>query len=182
MKLCLVFPGIGYGIDKPLLYYSRKIVRNDYETICLSYSGDPKKAKSKKENLESFYKRAYKECSDKLKDVQFSNYDEILVISKSIGTAIGEKYVREHHLKARSVLFTPLNYTYEGENSEAIAFHGTNDPWASNEEIETLSASHHVPLYEIKDANHSLETGNLSVDLTNIKTIVLKVEDFIKGR
>jgi hypothetical protein len=181
MKLCLVFPGIGYGIDKPLLYYSRKIVREHYETVCLSYFGDPKEAKSKKESLETFYKRAYQECCEQLKNINFDDYDEILVISKSIGTAIGEKYVREHQLKVKSVLFTPLTYTYEGKNSHAIAFHGTDDPWASNEDIKTLSESHNVVLYEVDHANHSLETGELEKDLTNLKDIMMQVYAFIKG-
>lgn len=28
MKLAVFFPGIGYHCDKPLLYYSRKLVQN----------------------------------------------------------------------------------------------------------------------------------------------------------
>ena len=32
MKLAILFPGIGYHTDKPLLYYSKKILKNmDYE-------------------------------------------------------------------------------------------------------------------------------------------------------
>ena len=42
MKLAVFFPGIGYHCDKPLLYYSRKLVQEcGYkETITLSYSYD----------------------------------------------------------------------------------------------------------------------------------------------
>lgn len=28
MKLAILFPGIGYHTDKPLLYYSKKILKN----------------------------------------------------------------------------------------------------------------------------------------------------------
>jgi hypothetical protein len=32
MKLAILFPGIGYHTDKPLLYYSKKILKNmNYE-------------------------------------------------------------------------------------------------------------------------------------------------------
>ena len=32
MKLAILFPGIGYHTDKPLLYYSKKILKNmDYD-------------------------------------------------------------------------------------------------------------------------------------------------------
>lgn len=42
MKLAVVFPGIGYHVDKPLLYYSRKIADNyDYETVTVPYGNFP---------------------------------------------------------------------------------------------------------------------------------------------
>ena len=28
-KLAVIFPGIGYHTDKPLLYYGKKLVKND---------------------------------------------------------------------------------------------------------------------------------------------------------
>ena len=44
MKLAVFFPGIGYHCDKPLLYYSRKLVQEyGYEKIVtLNYTYDGK--------------------------------------------------------------------------------------------------------------------------------------------
>ena len=44
MKLAVLFPGIGYHGDKPLLYYSRKAAgENGYQTITVSYGKFPEK-------------------------------------------------------------------------------------------------------------------------------------------
>ena len=37
-KICVVFPGIGYHTDKPLLYYSKKyMMAHGYEIVDVTY-------------------------------------------------------------------------------------------------------------------------------------------------
>ena len=182
MKLCVLFPGIGYTIDKPLLYYSREIARSDYDIKAICYKGDPKAAKSHQDRLEAFYKNTYEDVCQQLESVDMRQYEEILFVSKSIGTALSERYVRAHHLKVRSVLFTPLAYTFEGENSEAIAFHGTSDPWVDHAQLVQLAKEHHVPMVCLEGADHSLNTGDLDTDLTNLKIVMDQVKDFIEKK
>lgn len=179
MKLCVVFPGIGYNADKPLLYYTKKYVRNEYKIIDIRYEGDPKKAKSSKDHLMTFYQNSYKLVEEQLSDVHFNDYDDVLFVSKSVGTALSERYAREHHLNVRSVLFTPLNFTFDGPSSKAIAFSGSADPWIDLNEIMKLSEEHDVPLVLFNQANHSLETGNIAVDLKYLSDIMKEVMNFI---
>ena len=41
-KLAVLFPGIGYTCDKPLLYYSWKVLKKlDYEVFPVPYTGFP---------------------------------------------------------------------------------------------------------------------------------------------
>lgn len=182
VKLCVVFPGIGYGTDRPLLYYPKKYLRNDYQTVDIKYTGDPKKAKSKKENLRKFYENAYQLVEKQLSDINFDDYDDILFISKSVGTALSARYAKEHHLKVRSVLFTPLDFTFENACSPAIAFSGTKDPWINLETIKKLAHDHQVPLTVIKNANHSLETGDILKDIDHLHDIMEKVITFINEK
>ncbi len=43
-KAAVLFPGIGYGVERPLLYYSGKMARaQGYDVIPVPYSGFPKK-------------------------------------------------------------------------------------------------------------------------------------------
>ena len=40
MKLAVLFPGIGYHCDKPLLYYAAKLAKAaKYEVLPVSYTG-----------------------------------------------------------------------------------------------------------------------------------------------
>lgn len=44
-KLAVIFPGIGYTADKPLLHYSKRIAANHgYEIRIVDYKGFPSKA------------------------------------------------------------------------------------------------------------------------------------------
>ena len=79
MKLAILFPGIGYHTDKPLLYYSKKILKNmDYEIKEIQFSNlDFDLNKSKDE--------AYKQAKDQIEKMDLGTYDSILFISKSYG-------------------------------------------------------------------------------------------------
>ena len=51
-KLAVFFPGIGYNVDRPLMYYSRKIASKlGYEIRLLPYGGFPEDAKSGKDKM-----------------------------------------------------------------------------------------------------------------------------------
>ena len=80
MKLAILFPGIGYHTDKPLLYYSKKILKNmDYEIKEIQFTNlDFDLNKSKDE--------AYKQAKNQIEKMDLGTYDSILLISKSIGT------------------------------------------------------------------------------------------------
>ena len=56
-KLAVIFPGVGYHTDKPLLYYSKKLAaQNGYEIIEVPYGKFPPKVKGSKEKMEkAFY-------------------------------------------------------------------------------------------------------------------------------
>ena len=41
-KIAVIFPGIGYHADKPLLYYSSRVARQyGYEVMCADYGELP---------------------------------------------------------------------------------------------------------------------------------------------
>ena len=45
-KLAVIFPGVGYHTDKPLLYYSKKLAfQNGYEIVEVPYGKFPKGVK-----------------------------------------------------------------------------------------------------------------------------------------
>ncbi|MFR3429391.1 MAG: hypothetical protein ACLTTH_04430 [Holdemanella porci] len=77
MKLAILFPGIGYHTDKPLLYYSKKILKNmDYEIKEIHFENlDFDLNKSKDE--------AYKQAKDQIHKFDLEAiFDSILLSQK----------------------------------------------------------------------------------------------------
>ena len=58
-KLAVIFPGIGYTADKPLLYYARRIAAEQgYEIMTIPYSGFPKKIRGDRKRMEESFRIA----------------------------------------------------------------------------------------------------------------------------
>lgn len=174
MKLAVFFPGKGYNIDKPLLYYSRKIAQKyGYEEICVNYKG------FEDNNRDKWYETGLLQAEEMLKDVKWSDYEDILFVGKSIGTRFSGAIAEKYGLKPRFILFTPLEKTFEYDFGEALAFHGTGDNWCDSAEIKRLCDAQSIDLKIIADANHSLEIGNPDEDAKNMAVILKQTEEFI---
>ena len=179
-KLAVVFPGIGYGPDKPLLYYAARLARNQgYQILNVSYGSLPENVKGDRAKMEQAFELALKHTEQFLQNVDWHSYGSILFISKSLGTIISSAYASRHDLTVKSILFTPLADTFSFSLAGSIAFHGTADPWAETNSIRELAAQKDVPLFLTQNANHSLETGDVLTDIFILKTTMERVERFI---
>lgn len=181
-KLAIFFPGIGYTHDKPLMYYSRKIaVDMGYEAKCIIYTNLPENVKGNKEKMKQSLLIAYEQACKQLGDVNFSEYDDIIIIGKSLGTVVAAKYHEEFCKDARVVLYTPVEATYKFKFNKAVAFIGDNDSWSNLDDVKLLSEKALVPLHIYKDANHSLEvSGDYAKNMEYISDVMKKTSEFIK--
>ena len=155
-KICVVFPGIGYHTDKPVLYYSKKyMIAHGYDIVDVTYG---KLSGHLPEEIQKVFDDGWNKAVDCLKNVDFSDAEDIVFLSKSIGTAISARYVAEKGLKVRNIYFTPLEITMQYANSNGIAFHGTADPLVNTGELTRLCEAKNIPLYKYEGGNHSIET------------------------
>ena len=169
-KIVCLFPGIGYTCDKPLLYYSWKLLKGlDREVVPVPYTGFPSGVKGNPEKMRQSAEMALEQAEEILKDVVWSDYGDILLIGKSVGTVVCAAYARRHGLKCRQVLFTPVEETFRYAGRESVAFHGTADPWADTKAIRECCRRMDIPLYETEGANHSLETGDVDFDIKTMR-------------
>ena len=139
--------------------------------------GDPVKMQAAFEDL-------YGQTEEILKDIDFSGYDSILFLSKSVGTIIATTYAERHKIPCRHVLYTPLEATFDNCASDlsgrAIAFTGTADPWVeSTAAITDRCQKAGIPVHVIEKANHSLETADVWKNLKNLEKIMALTADFI---
>ena len=184
-KLAVFFPGIGYTVDKPLMYYSRKIASElGYEIKLVPYSGFPKKIIGSRDRKEESYQIALRQTREMLSEADLAAYEELLFVGKSIGTIVAAQMASDPSLtdRTRLIFYTPLEETFGFECGEAIVFTGSADPWVGGKDsrIPALSARRGYPCFLISEANHSLETGDVQRDLENLQMIMKETERFTR--
>ena len=180
-RLAVLFPGIGYHCDKPLLYYSAKLAREaGYVVLPVPYAGFPEKVRGDENKLRACFELAWTQAEEMLKGVEWADYKRLMFIGKSIGTIVASKYAQERGLAVRSVLLTPLAETFPFVRGNAIAFHGTADPWAETGAILAACRERGIPLALTEGAHHSLETGDVLRDLRTLETTMASIGAFLR--
>ncbi|MCD7883175.1 MAG: alpha/beta hydrolase [Lachnospiraceae bacterium] len=180
MKLAVAFPGIGYHVDKPLLYYGKKVAAaHGYDLMDVPYGNFPSGVKGDAKKMEECFYLALEQAEELLKNVDFSAYEEILFLSKSVGTAIASAYGKKHHLTTKNVYFTPVAQSFPLMEQPGIVFHGTKDGWVKTEIVKAECEKRNLPLFIIADANHSLETGEWERDLENLLDVMREVNRYL---
>lgn len=183
MKLAVFFPGIGYHCDKPLLYYARKLAAQaGYdETLQVGYTYEKAGLRGNREKMKEAFESLYAQTKEALADVDFGAYDEILFVSKSVGTIIASAYAAENGIDAGQILYTPLEDTFSFPHRDAVAFIGTADPWSDPEEVIKLAEAQNVPIHVYEGLNHSLECGDTKHNL-EVLCSVMEITDEYMGK
>ena len=179
-KIACLFPGIGYTCDKPLLYYSWKLLKGlDWEVVPVQYSGFPSGVKGNEEKMQQCAQMALEQAENLLREIDWNKYSDILFVGKSVGTVVCAAYAKRHGLECRQILFTPVEAAFRFAGHGSIAFHGTADPWADTNAIEKACRKLDIPLYETEGANHSLETGNVDTDIREMQKVMKIVKEYV---
>ena len=114
MKIAVLFPGIGYHCDKPLLYYAGKLAAQHGfgEVVRVSYAYNGGNIRGNAAAMRAAFDVLYDQAVRALSDVKWEQYEEILFISKSIGTCVAAAYAERNGLAVRHILYTPLKETF----------------------------------------------------------------------
>lgn len=152
-KLVIMFPGVGYTMDCPLLYYASFLYEaKGYEQIHMKYNHilfEPDLTKEEK----TLKAREY--IGEKVKDIDFSAYDEVVFLSKSFGTAEAGILAEKLGIKPKQIFLTPLPRALPYIKETDTVVIGTADEVYP--ECKAYCDEHGIqPLY-IEGADHSLE-------------------------
>ena len=180
-KLAVVFPGIGYHVDKPLLFHTRKLLRElGYEVADVNYTGFSSGIKGNPQKMKEAFDMALLQAEDILKDIDMTDAGDLVFVSKSIGTAVAAAYANNHGLTPRHIYFTPIDEAFDYiAPKSGIAFHGTSDPWADTEIITNKCSEFKIDLFITNEANHSLETGDTLKDIQELSVIMKTVKQYL---
>ena len=186
-KLAIIFPGVGYTCAKPLLYYTAQLAAEyDYEVIRLDYGMDIHNFKGRTmEDLIPVAVTAKERILAQMKEINPTQYKDILMISKSIGTVIACKVQEElawDKKTARHFWMTPIPLTLPYlENFSGLFVAGTGDPYLSKELVEKAAFEHPEKTGKIfPGCNHSLEIhGDTKGNIQRLSEVVEKLREMI---
>ncbi len=180
-KIAVIFPGVGYTKDRPLLYYSGKLAKqHGYEIRFVDFSGIEWSKEKLKDRaaLLKILEWCLERTEKALLDISETDDTELVFISKSIGTVVSTAYAKKKSLKPRQICFSPLEYIGEfvdGEDAEL--FCGDADPYAQFASLEAIAKDKKLKMHRISGGNHSLETGDIDQDLANIREMMKCVSE-----
>ncbi len=181
-RLAVIFPGIGYHKDKPLLYYAARLVKaKGYEVINVEFHDMPQKIIGNAEMMKKAAEIANKQAEEQLASVSFNEYGDVLFIGKSLGTVALARYAADHSIGARQIWYTPVEATFSFGAKDVVAFLGDADPWSDVSKVKQMAVDQQITLFSYPKCNHSLETDDVDTNLVNLRDIIQKTKQFIKS-
>lgn len=156
----------------PLFYYAGfKYEVRGYEVLKITYGKFYDNSKSYEDCLADLKKNVTKQLSKK----DLSEFDEIIFVSKSIGTVIAGWLTDEFHLRVKHIFLTPVADTLpyiKGKNIIAVVA-GTNDKQLDAEILKEHCEKTGVYLKQFEGVGHRLEVfGDMNVNLDILTQIV----------
>lgn len=155
-KLLVEFPGRNYSCDKPLLYYAGKVFeRKGYDVLRLDYNAH---IKGNKDDIAGLIGEARTYAAEQLEDIDFSRYEDIVFISKSMGTALAGYFEMQLGIVARHIYLTPvqeaLRYMQRGK---CIVVSGREDKVLDSRRLRIYCVEQEIALKQFDEVGHSLE-------------------------
>ena len=171
--IVISFTGSG-GVDIPLLYYSVSIFSNkgyDVERVHC-------KCLDKKE-----FEELYENIKEYIISLNLSNYEDVVFVSKSLGTYFSCKIKDELRIPARLVLYTPVEETVpymKGDNDIILVAAGDADKFMSEDRLVSICSKENLPCLIEKGVGHSMEISNdLSKNLLVVQDVISKLQTLI---
>jgi hypothetical protein len=189
--LGILFSGIGYTYRNPLLYYSRKILKElgtDYIGIDYKYHEDSTFSSLTDDDREKWWENDNRAVLKSILDIE-DQYKGLILIGKSMGTSVIRRCLKEPRIKEKSIciLLTPGNewneFCLELEQIEnsILVIASKEDRYYIEGNNSILRKNRSIDIFEIEKGNHSLEINNFETDIDCLKNIMMKENEFIKG-
>lgn len=172
-KIVVIFPGGDYSKDCPLLYYAGfKFEVRGYEKIAICYDGLLSRDKSLKECVEDIKSAALMQ----LKAIDLSKYDDIVFVSKSLGTVIAGWIEEKLCIEVRHIYLTPIKdtlpYIKNGKNIITVVA-GTKDKQLDADILKDHCIKENICLKQIEGVGHRLEVwGDMDKNIEVLKEVV----------
>lgn len=186
-SICFMFRGGGYGYDRPLFYYSTRIMlQNNIDVVHIHYSYDQQTMK-KSEITKIMMDDINPVIDDVSKNVQ---YNDTIFLGKSNGTIpiANDLMKREEFLASKIILLTPLikfDSIFDSilnSQHRGLLVIGVNDQHYNPSRIEQLSETNFT-LDVVQNADHSLDIGEFEAteSILALHRVMEKLQEIIRS-
>lgn len=179
-KIAVFFPGRKYSVDCPLLYFADFVCSmKGYDRAFLHYA----RHREEKDNttIPQDIENAKDYVIATIQAKELENYDDIVFVSKSVGTVMAGYAREELHLKnVRNVYLTPLPQTLPYiESKDSIVIAGTEDRFLDKDTLKKFCDEKGVELYQFEGLGHSMETDDVRESLDIVGQVQEIIDRFV---
>jgi hypothetical protein len=162
--LAIIFPGLGYNADMPLLYYTTSVLsKQGADVLQLRYTYQNEAFQSLAEQAQ--YQKIIADCSAAhAVAIKQRSYSRITLVGKSLGTlALGHLLTQSDISSTKFVWLTPLfrneplRKQLTSRKHQALFVIGTKDPHYKADVLNEVENKTGGESLVVQNANHSLE-------------------------
>ena len=173
-KIAVFFPGNRYHVKAPLFYYADLVLaRKGYRVIELSYD-------HVSENEEDWIKTIREQFLQELVQAGIPEAQEVVFVSKSIGTVIAGWISEKLGRKVKNVFYSPLRGTFPFmKREDCLVFAGTRDRLLDAGELKKFCGENGIPLALYEGAGHAIvDRDDPEKSVRILEEIVHKLNEF----
>ncbi len=176
-NLLVLFPGRNYSCDKPLLYYAASVFeQRGYDVIKLNYNYF---LKGDRENIEGLIEEAKQYVERQLDKIDFAKYDDIVFISKSMGTALAGCYEKHYGIRVRHIYLTPVKESLKYmQRGKCIVVAGKEDAFLESRKLKIYCVEQDIPLKQFEEVGHRLEHEDINKTFAILMVIIRLYKEF----
>ncbi|MCM3699361.1 alpha/beta hydrolase [Paenibacillus macerans] len=175
-KLAVLFPGLHYSCDKPVLHYAgAAAVQNGFDLLALEYGYQAARVPLQRVELP----KVIEDIEKSLRPI-VTSYEEIVFIGKSLGTVVAGEVAGRLGVPVRHLYLTPVRETIPYINQSAgVVVYGTKDELFCEEMAKQIAETDTRKVIAIPDADHSLEGASIHESMENLRTLADIFTDFL---
>ncbi|MGL5415452.1 MAG: alpha/beta hydrolase [Clostridium sp.] len=174
--LCIVLSGVAYLIDRSYLDYSRQLANElGYDVMAIEYGFHINRTKF---DIPTEFHQMAKETIEAIENAISKDYENIVIIGKSIGTCV--QVMLNRHFKdkkVKNIYISPIDKTaHHGVCEDSLVITGTKDPLLSEESLNKIEDVKGIKLVNITDANHGLDIEGDVLKTIEVLFDIIKLE------
>lgn len=175
-KLVVLFPGKNYPCDKPILHYAgASALQSGFDLLVLEYGYQAARTDLDVNELQ----RVIEESHESVQRI-ISKYNQVVFISKSIGTIVAGEVHGKLEIPIKHVFLTPIKDTIHYINKfNGLVVYGTKDEVFNKELANQINIDKDRKVIEIPNANHGLETNNVEESIEILSKLVRIYMEFL---